>query len=128
MSKDFGLLTVCGADCGSCPNYLEEKQPRCAGCGALKGKPFWATGVCPLYECAGKRGVNHCGVCEEFPCELFVNHYDPNNPEGQRNTMTRAGLLSYRAKHGDDEAAKLLIKLGKPRPVTLLSPDRFLID
>jgi hypothetical protein len=115
MSKGFGLLTVCGEDCGHCQNYLGEKQPRCAGCDALKGKPFWATGTCPIYACTNKQGVNHCGVCKEFPCEQFMNHYDPNNPEGQRNAVARAGILAYRAKHGDEKASALLNKLGKPR-------------
>lgn len=113
MSK-LGLLTVCGEDCAHCPNYLGEKLPRCSGCMALKGKPFWATGVCPIYACTNKQGVNHCGVCKDFPCEQFVNDYDPNNPEGQRNAISRVGVLSYRAKHGDEKATKLLGKLGKP--------------
>jgi hypothetical protein len=115
MSKEFALLTVCGEDCAHCPNYLGMKQPRCEGCTALKGKPFWTTEVCPIYACTNKQGVDHCGSCKEFPCEQFVNHYDPNNSEGQRNAISRAGVLSYRAKHGDEKAAILLRKLGKPR-------------
>ena len=114
MSKEFGLLTPCGGDCGVCPNYLGEKEPRCAGCGKLKGKPFWANGVCTLYACAEKKAVDHCGVCSEFPCEQFISHYDPNNPEGQRNAVVRAGVLSYRAKHGDKKTSLLLNKLEKP--------------
>ena len=103
MPNEFKLLTVCGSDCGHCPNYSGEKQPKCAGCTALKGKPFWATGVCGIYACADKNSVSHCGVCKEFPCEQFISHYDPNNPEGQRNAATRAGVLAYRAKHGDEK-------------------------
>jgi hypothetical protein len=113
MPKEFGLLTVCGSDCGYCANYLGEKQPRCAGCVALRGKPFWATGVCPIYGCVNKHGVDHCGVCEEFPCEQFINHFDPNNPEGQRNAVTRAGVLAYRAKHRDEKTSALLNKIEK---------------
>jgi hypothetical protein len=81
---------------------------------ALKGKLFWATGVCPIYACTNKQGVSHCGVCKDFPCEQFVNHYDPTNPEGQRNAIFRVGVSSYRAKHDDEKAAILLGKLGKP--------------
>lgn len=117
MSKEFGLLTVCGGDCKRCPNYLGEKQPRCAGCDTLKGKPFWANGVCPIYACVNKQGVDQCGVCKDFPCEQFMNHYDPNNPEGQRNAVVRAGVLAYRTKHGDEKASDLLNKLEKPRRV-----------
>jgi hypothetical protein len=115
MSKEFALLTVCGEDCRYCPNYLGEKQPRCVGCNALKGKPFWSTGACPIYDCTSNRGVHHCGLCNEFPCERLVNHYDPNNPEGQRNAVCRIGVLSYRTRHGNEKAAALLSKLRKPR-------------
>jgi hypothetical protein len=114
MPEEFGLLTVCGGDCGHCPNYLGEKQPRCAGCAALKGKPFWVTGACKVYACANKNSVSHCGICKEFPCEQFMNHYDPSNPEGQRNAATRAGILAYRAKHGDEKTSILLNKLEEP--------------
>jgi hypothetical protein len=55
----------------------------------------------------------HCGECGEFPCEQFIGHYDPNNPEGQRNAVVRAGVLSYRAKHGDQKTSILLNKIEK---------------
>jgi hypothetical protein len=60
-----------------------------------------------------KHSVDHCGVCEEFPCEQFINHFDPNNPEGQRNAVTRAGVLAYRAKHRDEKTSVLLNKIEK---------------
>lgn len=115
MSRESELLTICGSDCGYCSNYLGEKQPQCAGCTALKGKPFWVKGVCSIYACTEKKGVTHCGVCTEFPCEQFMNHFDPNNPEGQRNATVRAGVLAYRAKHGDKKVSALLSKIEKPR-------------
>ena len=111
MSEQRRLLTVCGGDCAHCANYLGEKLPHCAGCAAVEGNPFWATGVCPVYACATGRGANHCGDCAEFPCDQFINQYDPNNPEGQRNALFRAGLLAYRSKHGNKKASLLLDKL-----------------
>jgi len=47
----------------------------------------------------------------DFPCDFFVEHFDPNNPEGQRNAVTRAGLLAYRKKHGDKKWLNLVTKL-----------------
>ena len=44
----------------------------------------------------------------------LVNHYNPNNPQGQRNAVVRVGVLAYRSKHGDDDAVALLEKMGKP--------------
>ncbi len=29
--------------------------------------------VCPVYACATRRGVSHCGLCPDFPCDLLVN-------------------------------------------------------
>jgi hypothetical protein len=42
-----------------------------------------------------------------------MNHYDPNNPEGQRNAATRAGVLAYRAKQGDEKTLTLIRKIGQ---------------
>ncbi len=57
--------------------------------------------------------ARHCGVCEDFPCDKFVSQYDPNDPEGQRSAVYRAGIESYRAKHGDEKAAELIHKTSK---------------
>jgi len=35
--------------------------------------------------------------------------YDPEH--GQRSAVTRAGLLAYRAKHGDEKAIELARKM-----------------
>jgi hypothetical protein len=113
MSEQRRLLTVCGGDCSRCANYLGQKLPHCAGCAAVEGKPFWAKGVCPVYACATGRGANHCGDCAKFPCDQFMSHYDPNNPEGQRNALFRAGVLAYRSKHGDKKTSLLVGKLGE---------------
>ncbi len=29
--------------------------------------------LCPVYSCARRRGVAHCGVCPDFPCQLLTN-------------------------------------------------------
>ncbi|HET6948448.1 MAG TPA: DUF3795 domain-containing protein [bacterium] len=29
--------------------------------------------ICPVYTCAREHGVEHCGVCPEFPCILLVH-------------------------------------------------------
>ena len=42
-----------------------------------------------------------------------MNQYDPNDPEGQRSAVYRVGIEAYRAKHGDEKAAKLIKKTSK---------------
>jgi hypothetical protein len=93
----------CGIVCEDCEWFKGEAEPLCAGCQAISGKPFW--GQCPTYTCTVEKGVEHCGLCKSFPCEDFISRYDPR--EGPKNAVMRAGLLSYRAKHGDAKAAAL---------------------
>jgi hypothetical protein len=89
---DPNLASPCGSYCGDCKYY--EKS--CAGCGYVKGKPFW--GDCRFYSCVREKNVEHCGLCEEFPCTHFLSTYDPN--EGQSRVFYRAGQLIYRRKIG----------------------------
>jgi len=44
---------------------------------------------------------------------MLATHYDPDNPEGQRNAVVRAGILAYRTRHGDDKALELFRKIRK---------------
>ncbi len=100
-------FSPCGALCNYCIYFKGEKQPQCPGCRAVEGKPFW--GSCEIYACAEKHGVEHCGLCDEFPCDNFVSSYDPS--EGQESALQRAGLLAYLARHGDEKAVELAGKI-----------------
>jgi len=106
MAKDL-IFTGCGLVCNDCEYYIGEKAPKCPGCSQVKGKPFW--GECGLYSCIEEHGVEHCGLCNEFPCDKFIGQYDPSH--GPSNAVLRAGLLAYRAKHGDEKAAELAQKI-----------------
>lgn len=56
--------------CGVCCNVCERKeQVHCSGCIHMK-KPFWG-GVCGVKKCCEERGLNHCGECVAFPCEML---------------------------------------------------------
>jgi Zn-dependent alcohol dehydrogenase len=104
---DEKLIAPCGVFCGECEFYTKEKTPYCAGCGSIKGHVFW--GNCKLYTCASEHKVEHCGECSDFPCESFVNHYDPL--AGQKNALYRAGLLAYRRKAGTEKYLAMVKKL-----------------
>lgn len=76
---DVHFAPVCGIYCGAC-EYLNTM---CAGCGYVEGKPFWAKevpkGVCPLHDCCrNERGLEHCGLCGDFPCKTFLELRDPS--------------------------------------------------
>jgi len=102
-------FTCCGLICEDCEYYKGEKAPSCPGCTAHEGKPFW--GECPTYACAEQHGVEHCGACGEFPCDRFIDMFDPSH--GQVSSVIRAGILAYRSRHGDDKAVELARKIAE---------------
>jgi hypothetical protein len=80
---------VCGNHCGQCDAYLANT---CCGCGyqlgltgrpapAGESEPSWPKGAgseCAIFRCCvGERGLEHCGLCPDFPCQLFLSHSAP---------------------------------------------------
>lgn len=104
---DKKLLAPCGTHCGLCSYFNKERTPYCPGCDTQKGHPFW--GECKLYACAKGHEVEHCGLCVEFPCDQFVDQYDPEY--GQKSAIMRAGLLAYRKKAGTEKYVEMVKKL-----------------
>ena len=109
QSADFGsrgdfTLPPCG---GYCENCVEYKRV-CAGCVETGGKPFHVqqgeADICPVWACVKNRGIEHCGVCDEFPCDTFLDWYDP--ARGIITALRRAGLLMLRKKIGNDAWVK----------------------
>lgn len=60
------ISSRCGLLCGECA-YRE--QMNCTGCVQIQ-KPFWGES-CPVKSCCEGRGLDHCGLCGEFPCGLL---------------------------------------------------------
>ena len=66
------VISCCGNDCTRCEQY----GAGCAGCYAVRGRTAWVgqmhTNCCPFYQCAvQEHGLRNCGMCKEFPCELY---------------------------------------------------------
>jgi hypothetical protein len=99
----------CGILCSDCEYHIGDKQTCCPGCKAVAGKPFW--GECALYNCIQNHKINQCGKCEEFPCDKFVEAFDPSH--GPESALTRAGIAAYRAKHGDRKTTELVWKISR---------------
>lgn len=103
MEKNVQLAAPCGLYCGECNFY----RTQCAGCAAIKGKPFWAeqfgVEVCPLYDCpVNKNKLEHCGECGTFPCETFLTMRDPSQTDEQFNESLeqRRAVLQRRREIG----------------------------
>ncbi len=64
---------VCGHYCGTCDRLREGT---CCGCGYQLGET--SNGECPVFQCCiVERGLAHCGLCLDFPCQLFLGHAPP---------------------------------------------------
>ena len=105
------LLAPCGMYCGFCRVYNKETAPYCSGCFSQKGHQFW--GECKLYACATQHNVQHCGLCDDFPCDFFIGYYPeaPGNLLGQRDALLRAGLLAYRKRTSLEKYLEMVKKL-----------------
>ena len=71
----------CGTDCNKCS--FKEKF-NCNGCLKQQGKIFW--GECAIYSCATERDCQHCGHCQELPCEKLLDFIkNGHNPDRLTN-------------------------------------------
>lgn len=99
-------IPPCGGYCKNCTAYKKT----CAGCVETGGKPFHLKeaekDVCPVWQCAIEHKVEHCGMCDEFPCNRFLSWYDPKR--GIITVLKRTGLLALRKKIGTEAWLKWL--------------------
>ena len=89
------------APCGLCCLDCSEYEKSCKGktCFEQKGEMFW--GKCDLFECCvNKRRLKHCGLCDAFPCKLFISHNDPSlsKEEAKKENKRRQEVLRERLK------------------------------
>lgn len=91
-------IPPCGGYCKNCVVYKKG----CAGCVETNGKPFHIKkakkDVCPVWQCAIEHKVEHCGICDEFPCDKFLDWYDPKR--GIITVLRKTGLLALRKRIG----------------------------
>ena len=61
----------CGDYCGKCPHFPHE----CSGC-IPSLHP-----TCHFVQCCLERGIEHCGLCVEFPCQRLREFVPDDRPE-----------------------------------------------
>lgn len=84
MSDDLKLLGACGLYCGACEHHLgprcddplahsdQPDAPLCEGChGHIDAAMYPWCAECTIRACALEKGFDHCGLCDEYPCERF---------------------------------------------------------
>ena len=76
---DFSVITACGECCTRCTKKVAGECPGCIEADGVV--PEWAgSGRCRIHKCARDHGVQFCGLCKEFPCELIPDMI-PWNPD-----------------------------------------------
>lgn len=87
----------CGILCGEC-GYKDKMN--CGGCIHID-KPFWAESLdggdsCPVKSCCEGKGLEHCGKCGGFPCDLLTQFaYDKEQgDDGKRIEQCRKWSVS----------------------------------
>jgi hypothetical protein len=92
------LLGACGLYCGACYHYrasFEEgghlraeaaRQGRwgegfaCRGCRSAQLYIHPGCAECRIRACAEGRGIDHCGLCAEFPCRRLLAFQGDGRP------------------------------------------------
>jgi hypothetical protein len=133
--SDRDLVGRCGTYCGSCPVYrachdMDEKrvlelsfstrctigQVRCEGCGS---PDRFVLGLkCAFRKCAEERGLESCGLCQDFPCESLCGFWEKDmrrDGEAEKNArrVREAGVdkwldeadARWRCRHCDSKVA-----------------------
>lgn len=68
----------CGILCSKCEF---RSSMNCSGCINID-KPFWGES-CPVKSCVENKKLNHCGECNDFPCDLANSFaYDEKQGDG----------------------------------------------
>ena len=85
MNKE--LIAMCGAYCGLC-EYKERTG--CNGCQHNKGEMFW--GTCVVAVCCSEKGLLHCGLCPDLPCQALQHAFDvpEHGDDGERLANIKA--------------------------------------
>ncbi len=90
---DREMIGMCGAYCGLC-KWVEKTG--CKGCQHNKGKMFW--GTCAVAVCCADKGLMHCGLCPDVPCQVLQEAFD--EPEHGDDGERLANLIAW--ANGED--------------------------
>ena len=81
MQTEIGeSIAYCGVNCAPCPDFTGGKCPGCR-------KTAWGDDPCPPVACCREKGIDVCGQCERFPCEMMIGFYEES--EGHKEAYER---------------------------------------
>lgn len=84
------FAAACGEYCRSCGPV---SAGTCRGCAYQLGMTP-AGEECRIYVCAvAQRGLEHCGLCPDFPCPLFRSSASPEIVERRIRSLRRRAAV-----------------------------------
>lgn len=90
---DRRFAAVCGRYCATCDAC---QGGSCRGCAYQLGST--RRGECPIFACCVEtRGLEHCGLCVDFPCQVFVRHARPLDIAKLYRALTRRAEIGTAA-------------------------------
>lgn len=94
------MIAFCGLSCTECPTFLATKNDddearaktaamyaekygfdikpeeiNCDGCHSEGGRLIGYCRTCNIRKCGQEKGIQHCGFCDEQPCEKLINFH-----------------------------------------------------
>jgi hypothetical protein len=75
--EDPVLLALVAREWSHDGREFSTDEVRCDGCTREGGRLFAGCAHCAVRECCSGRDLVHCGLCEEFPCDILHTSPDP---------------------------------------------------
>ena len=122
MDTNVGMVAYCGLYCGACSfklavddaerahvlslptRYDKAKEAELEACPGCRGESA-ANGddPCEIRSCARARGLAHCGLCADFPCDciaLFAGDGAPHHADTVANLrrLNEVGAAAWLAE------------------------------
>ena len=83
-----------------CGHYCSDCEPLRTGacCGCAYGLGQTPHGECAVFRCCVlERGLEHCGVCLDFACQVFLSHAAPLVVGRRYRALTRRAEIGTAA-------------------------------
>lgn len=96
MDEVSEVTSMCGLMCQNCE---WKDSHNCGGCKASSGTPFY--GECHIAKCAIAKKLDHCGQCEEMPCQALKDYSCGEGEHCDNPKGARLSVLKYWDRAGE---------------------------
>lgn len=84
--REYPLFSLCGLNCGLCPQYQTSGASKCPGCGGTDFHLKHPT--CGVITCNSKHdNVEYCFLCSSYPCGKYEKRSEKDSFISYRNVI-----------------------------------------